>query len=85
MLDGLLGPLCRLARLVAHTLSAANLEDPRDPLVEEELLDLPALESLGQVTQETESAAHDGIGAVLVLEGELEEGEDRGDVGEKDV
>lgn len=78
-------PLGHLLRLGATELRAARLEQVADPRRAERLLELPVGERLGEVAQEADCGPKDGLGAVLVGQGKVEEGEDVGDVGEEEV
>ena len=81
----ILGPPRHLPRLSAHSLPSSRLESSRDPFTKEELPDLSPRESLAQISKETETSPHDGLASILVLDGELEEVDDSGNVGKKDA
>lgn len=79
----ILRPPRHFPRLSAHSLPSSGLESSRDPFSEEELPDLSPRESLAQISKKTETSPHDGLASILVLDGELEEVDDSGNVGEE--
>lgn len=78
-------PFSDLLRLGTAHLRPPGAKELTDPRRAERLLQLPVRECLGEVTEETDRRSQNALRPVLIGQSEMEEGEDVGDVREKDV